>query len=88
MSSLQPLYNKGAVPAPGCHAQENPDLEEQPERAPAGAPLVLPDIRLAKVEICFSTFLLLHFLQTTLSASEIDETNVSKTVSHSLQRYS
>jgi hypothetical protein len=42
-------------------------LDEQPERAPAGAPLELPDKRLAKVDICFSTFLLSHFLQTTLS---------------------
>jgi len=73
---------------PGCHAQEKPDLDEQPDRAPAGAALELPVKRLAKVEICFSTFLLSHFLQTTLSASEMDETKVSKTVSQSLQRYS
>jgi hypothetical protein len=63
-------------------------LDEQPERAPAGAALELPDKRLANVEICFSTFLLSHFLQKTLSASEMDETKVSKTVSQSLQRYS
>jgi hypothetical protein len=74
--------------APEYHAQEKPDLDEQPERAPAGAPPVLPDNRLAKVDICFSTFLLWHFLHTTLSASEIDETKVSKTVSHFLHRYS
>jgi hypothetical protein len=54
----------------------------------ADASLGFPDKRLAKVEICFSTFLLSHFLQTTLSASEMDETKVSKTVSQSLQRYS
>jgi len=63
-------------------------LDEQPESAPADVPLELPDKRLAKVDICFSIFLLSHLLQTTLSASEIDETNVSKTVSQSLQRYS
>jgi len=79
---------KGATWPPECHAQEKPDLDEQPERAPAGAPLELPDKRLENVEICFSTFLLSHFLQMTLSASEVDETKVSKTVSQSLHRYS
>jgi hypothetical protein len=71
-----------------CHAQEKPDLDEQPERAPAGASLELPDKRLENVEICFSTFLLLHFLQMILSASEVDVTKVSKTVSQSLHLYS
>jgi hypothetical protein len=79
---------KGAARLPGYHAQEKPDLEEQPERAPAGALLVPPDWRLAKVEICFSTFLPSHFLQTTLSPSAIHETKVSKTVSQSRHRYS
>jgi hypothetical protein len=69
-------------------AQEKPDLDEQPEKAPAGALLKLPDNRLEKVEICFSTCLLLHFLQTTVSASVMDETKVSKTVSQSLHLYS
>jgi hypothetical protein len=63
-------------------------LDAQPERAPAGALLELPDTLLEKEEICFSTFLLSHFLQTTLSASDIDETKVSKTVSQSLHLYS
>jgi hypothetical protein len=43
------------------YAQEKPDLEEQPERAPAGAPLVLPLMRLEKEDICLTTFLLSHF---------------------------
>jgi hypothetical protein len=88
IDNRQPIYIKGATWLPGCHAQEKPDLDEQPERAPAGAPVELPDKRLANVDICFSTFLLSHFLQTTLSASEMDETKVSNTVSHSLHRYS
>ena len=79
---------KGADLPPVCHAQEKPDFEEQLENVPAGAELELPDSRLANVDICFSTFLLSHFLQMTLSASEMDETKVSKTVSQSLQRYS
>ena len=79
---------KGTDLPPVCHAQEKPDFEEQPESEPTGAELEVPDRRLANVDICFSTFLLSHFLQTTLSASEMDETKVSKTVSHSLQRYS
>jgi len=79
---------KEATRPPECHAQEKPDLEEQPERAPAGASFELPDNRLAKVDICFTTFLLSHFLQTTLSASDMDETKVSNTVSQSLHRYS
>ncbi len=88
LDNRQPMYIKGATWPPGYHAQEKPDLDEQPERAPAGAPVELPDKRLANVDICFSTFLLSHFLQTTLSASEMDETKVSNTVSHSLHRYS
>jgi hypothetical protein len=88
ISRRQPLYVKGVSPDPENHAQEKPDLEEQPERAPAGAPLLLPAMRLENEEICFSTFLLSHFLQTTLSASDTDETKVSKTVSQSLHRYS
>jgi len=79
---------EGAGPAPECQAQENPDLEEQPEKAPAGLSLELPDNRLAKVENCFSTFLLPHLLHSTLSASAAEETKVSKIVLHSLQRYS
>ncbi len=73
---------------PECHAQEKLDFDEQPESAPAGALLEPPDNLLENVEICFSTFLLSHFLQTTLSASEMDETKVSKTFSQSLHRYS
>jgi hypothetical protein len=73
---------------PLCQAQEKPDLEEQPERPPAGAGPELPDKRLVNVEICFTTFLLSHFLQTTLAASEMDGTKVSKMVLQSLQRYS
>lgn len=88
MINRQPLYVKGANLLLLCHAQENPDLDEQPDKAPAGALLELPDKRLEKVEICFTTFLLLHFLHSTLSASEIDETKVSNTFSQSLQRYS
>jgi hypothetical protein len=82
------------LPGHGLHepirpyAQENPDLEEQPESAPAGALLDPLDKRLLKDDICFLTFFLPHFLHTTLSASEIDETKVSNTVSQSLQRYS
>jgi hypothetical protein len=73
---------------PEYHFQEKPDFEEQPERAPAGTLLELPGNRLEKVEICFSTFFLPHFLQTTLSPSSMDETKVSKTVSQSLHLYS
>jgi len=79
---------KEPTQAPGNQAQENPDLEEQPERAPAGAPLLLPVMRLENEEICFITFLLLHFLHTTVSASVVDETKISKTFSQSLHRYS
>jgi hypothetical protein len=77
-----------AGPAPECQAQENPDLEEQPEKAPAGLSPELPDNRLAKVENCFSTFLPPHLLHSTLSASAAEDTKVSKIVLHSLQRYS
>ena len=87
-STGSPYILKEPTRLPGYQAQEKPDFDEQPDRAPAGAPLELPDKRLAKVDICFSTFLLSHFLHTTLSASEMDETKVSKTVSQSLQRYS
>ena len=83
-----PFMSKEPTRPPEYHAQEKPDFEEQPESAPAGGPSEFPDKRLVKADICFSTFLPLHFLQTTLSASEIDDTKVSKTVSQSLQRYS
>jgi hypothetical protein len=79
---------QGAGPAPECQAQEKPDFEEQPERAPAGLSPELPDNRLAKVENCFSTFLLPHLLHFTLSASAAEDTKVSKIVLHSLQLYS
>lgn len=80
--------NPGSLTGFADQAQENPDLEEQPERAPSGAPLVLPAIRLEKDEICLIIFLLLHFLQTTSSASDTELTKISKIVLQSLHRYS
>ena len=88
MFNLQPIMLKEQALLPVYHAQEKPDLEEQPERAPVDEPPEPPDRRLENVEICFSTFLLLHFLQITLSAAQLDETKVSKIVLQFLQRYS
>jgi hypothetical protein len=89
MICRQPCISKKPSRLQLYYAQEKPDLEEQPESAPAGAAFdELPAMRLENEEICFTTFLLSHFLQFTLSASDIDETKVSNTVLQSLQRYS
>lgn len=70
------------------YAQEKPDLEEQPERAPAGMLLDPDEIRKPAAEMVFLTFLLLHFLQTTSLAAAQEDTSDSKRVLHSWQRNS
>lgn len=60
----------------GDYAQEKPDLEEQPESAPAG---IVLDEALAKrkldAEIFFFTLALLHWLQVTVS-SDVAEVRI------------
>jgi len=68
-------------------AQENPDLEEQPERAPEG--MVDPPLFMRKLEadMVFLTFRLSHFLHLIVSAED-KETSASKCALQSLQTYS
>jgi len=58
-------------------AQENPELEEQPESAPLG--MVDPPwpIRKLEADIVFLTFTLPHFLHLTVSPSD-EVTSTSK----------
>lgn len=65
------------------HAQEKPDLEEQPERAPLGIEDPPPAIRKLVAEMVFFTFLLPHLAQTTFSTPAEPVTSSSKKVLHS-----
>ena len=58
-------------------AQENPDLEEQPESAPEGMDVPPCPIRKLEAEMVFFTFKLPHFLHLTVSPSE-EVTSTSK----------
>ena len=69
-------------------AQENPDFDEQPERAPAGIELLPEDILKLDAEIVFLMFLLLHFVQVTLLIAFDEVTNASNGFLHSWQRNS
>jgi len=65
------------------YAQENPDLEEQPERAPDGMLLVTGWLLVA--EIIFFIFELLQCLQVTLSIADVIITRLSKFLPQSSQ---
>ena len=69
------------------HAQENPDLEEQPERAPEGMDDPPLFIRKLEEDMVFLTFKLSHFLHLIVSAEDKD-TSASKCSLQSLQTYS
>ena len=72
--------NRGRPPWPACdQAQEKPDLQEPPDRAPAGAEDVFPDeILKLEAEIVFLTLLLPHLLHSTLSISVDEVVSTSK----------
>ncbi len=70
------------------YAQENPDLEEQPERAPEGIDDDPPETRKLVAEIVFFTFRLPHSLHLTMSALEADVVRTSKCFLQSLHVYS
>jgi len=59
------------------YAQENPELDEQPERAPAGMALPVAGLLLV-AEIIFLMFELLQCLHLTLSRAEAIITRLSK----------
>lgn len=58
------------------YAQENPDLDEQPERAPAGMDGLF-DVLWIEADILFCTFGPPHFLHLTSSVAEDDKVMVS-----------
>jgi len=66
-----------------CYAQENPELEEQPERAPDGILLLTGGLLVA--EIIFLMLELLQCLQVTLSMADAIITRLSKFLSQSSQ---
>jgi len=73
---------------PGDHAHENPDFEEQPERAPDGMADRPEPILKLEVEIVFLTSRLLHSGHLTVSVTPEDVVSTSKCFLQSLQTYS
>lgn len=73
----------------GNYAQENPDFDEQPERAPAGIELdeVLARRRLV-AEIFFFTLALWHLVQVIVSVDVDEERSFSKAALQSRHWYS
>ena len=69
-------------------AQENPDFDEQPDRAPEGILLPEEAIRKLPAEIVFFTFLLPHALQVTSFTALLELTRASNCFLQSLQRNS
>ncbi len=67
-----------------AYAQENPDFEEHPERAPAGIGLLWVGWLLI-AEIIFLMFGLLQYLQVRLSTAEEIITRLSKFLPQSSQ---
>ena len=65
-------------------AQEKPDLQEQPDSAPAGAADVLPEeTRKLEAEIVFLTLPLPHLLHSTSPLSSVEVVRTSKMLLHS-----
>ncbi len=60
-----------------CQAQENPDFEEQPDRAPAGMAGLPEPMRTLDAEMVFATFILPHsgHLGSFLSCVEVVSTS-------------
>jgi hypothetical protein len=73
---------------PGNYAQENPDLDEQPERAPEGMVGRPVPIRKLDVEMVLVTSKLLHFGHLTVSVDPEEVVSTSKWFLQSLQTYS
>jgi hypothetical protein len=71
----------------GDQAQENPDFDEQPDRAPEGMEEPLPAMRKLDAETVFLTSRLPHFPHFIVSP-EVRDTSASKCALHSLQTYS
>lgn len=70
------------------HAQEKPDLDEQPESAPDGIELLEEAIRKLLAEMVFSTKGLPHALQVMSLTPSHELTRASKRVLHCWQRNS
>jgi hypothetical protein len=73
---------------PGDYAHENPDFDEQPERAPEGMVGRPEPILKLDVEIVFLTSRLLHFGHLTVSVTPEDVVSTSKWFLQSLHTYS
>ena len=78
----------GAARAPRHQAQENPDLEEQPESAPDGMDGRPEPMRKLDEEMVFFSSRLLHAGHLTISADPEEVVSTSKCFLQSLQRYS
>ncbi len=70
------------------YAQENPDFDEQPERAPLGMDGRPEPIRKLDEEIVFLTSRLWHCGHLTVSVTPDDVVSTSKCFLQSLQTYS
>ena len=69
-------------------AQENPDLDEHPVKAPEGIELLPDEMRKLEADMVFLTLVLLHLVQVTTSASLDDVVITSKKFPQSWHLYS